>query len=295
MQWGAQDDPELVLDYTVAPLVSIVLANADTIVKRRDQRDGGPFEIGFHRELPPQYAGNLADRLYWLPGDGDTIVGALSVTSPGAAAVRAALRVRNLGDGEIRFFDEQSNSRHAPIRRGELSAEEWTDLQTRTIWSPVVDGDVVGVEVVLPSSARRGFSLIVEKISHIHTSPQSSAALSKDADCANHIDVQCRDDVVHEGWEDAVAKIVLEECGRSTIRLFRDIVERQRRRLVHPVLPDGGALRVLAGRCRHGRGLLVLSAGHVRGWRDGLQGAFRRPEGRTFWRVVPTRTPLCCG
>ncbi len=209
----ASGDRELVFDYAVTRLVSIVLPPHDTAVKRQEPTRGGPFDIGFHRQLPPQYSGNFAERLYWLPGDGDTIVGALSLRSPGAAAVRVALRVRNLGDGEIRFFGEPGNSRYVPIGRADLSAEE---LETRTIWSPVVDGDVVGVEVVLPSAeALSAFSLIVEKISHIHTLPQSSADLSKEADCANHIDVQCRDDVVHDGWEDAVAKIVFEVAGRT--------------------------------------------------------------------------------
>ena len=208
---GTREDWELTLDYTVASLVRVVLP-IEEATKRQASRRGSPLEIGFHRDPPEEYADELADRLHWLPGDGGAIVGALSVSSPGAASLRLAIRLWNLGDGELRFFGEEPGSRFAPITKADIARNG--GVEGATVWSPVVEGDTVGLEVVLPSSASlRNFSLVVEKISHIHTSPESSADLYKEAGCADHIDVQCRDDVVRDGWEDAVAMIVYEDLG----------------------------------------------------------------------------------
>ena len=211
---GVRDDHALVFDYAVTPLVRIVLPVAETAAKRAARRDRGALRIGFHRELPPEHAGDFSDRLYWLGGDGDTIVGALSIRSPGAVAMRVALRLRNLGNGQIRFFGEAAESRFAPVTRAGLAEG---GVRAQTIWSPVVTGDLVGIEIVLPSAeAKSAFSIVVEKVSHIHTphhtSPQSSLGRYKQAFCVNHIDVQCRDDVLPNGWEDAVARVVFEEA-----------------------------------------------------------------------------------
>ena len=112
---AARDQGEPMLDYTVTPLVRVVLASAETAAGRGEKKTGGPLEIGFHREVPAEDAGDFAERLHWFPGDGDTIAGALSVRSPGAAAMRVAIRVRNLGEGEVRFFGGQAGSRFAPV------------------------------------------------------------------------------------------------------------------------------------------------------------------------------------
>lgn len=221
-------DRELRLDYLSTPLFRIELPIADSVgAKQNIASEVGPLQIGFHRSMPEEYAGELKDRLYWFPGDDDTIVAALTVNSPGAAAMRVALRLQNLGEGEIRFFGERSGTIFVLNTQTDVLGNK--DIREKTTWSPVVDGETVGIEIVLPSSeALRAFAIEVEKISHIHTTPSSSKNLFKEADCANQIDVQCRDDVVHDGYEDSVALIYFEK-GSSTLlctgTLLNDTVE----------------------------------------------------------------------
>ena len=253
-------DRELVLDYDTTPLVRIVLP-VDRTGAERDVPKGGPLRIGFHRELPPEYAGDLADRLYWFPDDGDTMVGALSASSPGAAAVRAAVRLRNLGAGEIRFFGAQPGSRFAPVTRADLAGNGGAG--ERTIWSPVVDGDTIGIEVVLPSSdalarllARRG-----DDLPHPHLAPvvrrlgEGGGLRQPDRRAVPRRRRARR--LGRRRGDDRVRRLRNEP-------VFGDAAERRRRRLVRPLLLDRRALRGLAARGCHGVGFVVLPARRVR-------------------------------
>ena len=69
-----------------------------------EQREKQPSQIGFGREIPAAYQGGLASRLTWDTLSDGSLVSALSVTSPGASALRVAVYA-SLGSGaELRFF-----------------------------------------------------------------------------------------------------------------------------------------------------------------------------------------------
>ena len=139
-------------DYTKAPVAMRIMLPAMAKAQQaathgRMNRQRLPLQIGFGRALPVGYQGNLATRLSWdKRGDG-SVVGALSLTSPGAKALRVALRARLPGGAELRFFSPSDPSqRFPPLTR--------RDFSPQALWSPVIEGDTLGVEISLPQLAR---------------------------------------------------------------------------------------------------------------------------------------------
>ena len=217
-----------------------------------------PLQIGFHRAMPDKFQGDLSPRLDWVDmGDG-SIVAALSVTSPEASAMRMGIRAELPEGGEIRFFDGQTDQGHddpgfpvigwddlhlkderpaippppvvkggatgtdgAPPSRDALPALSLTlkgGSNPEILWSPVVEGDTIGVEITLPSvEARSAFSFGIEKISHIHAPIGSSWYEPRRFDCFTHIDVQCPAARFPRTQANAVASIVFEDDERTLL------------------------------------------------------------------------------
>ena len=165
----------------------------------------GPLQIGFGREIPVAYQDDLAPRLSWATLSDGSVVSALSVTSPGAQALRVAVYASLGPGGELRFF--------SPVDPGQGSdplTEQDFPLQTSKsvavndplppdppLWSPVIEGETVGIEITLPSSHSLSiFSLYVDQVSHLVSSAHQYEPLRLshvgNATCS-HVDVQCRD------------------------------------------------------------------------------------------------------
>ena len=211
---------------SAASVLRIVLSAADSAGTASAARTGAtpPERIGVHRELPNAFRGDLAPRLDWVPGTGEAIVGAVSVTSPGAAALRTGLRVDLPPGGEMRFFDGQGERDEGwpVITRDDLHFEGG---RPDILWSPVVPGETVGIEITLPSrQARSDFSLVIERASHIFValevgtaapSPKRSAIEAR-AD-PGFIDVACRRDEFPANLENATAMIIFEFGGGSSV------------------------------------------------------------------------------
>ena len=83
------------------------------------------------------------------------------------------------------------------------------------LWSPSVDGDVIGIEIMLPSLAVTDVSWFrVEKVAHRFVDP--GATHYKALDCPDlHVDVQCRVGEFPAGLENAVARVEYEVGGIS--------------------------------------------------------------------------------
>ena len=193
-----------------------------------EQRENEPSQIGFGREIPAVYQDDLASRLTWDTLSDGSLVSALSVSSPGASALRVAVYA-SLGSGaELRFFSLADLEQHfdplteqdftpqasePPVdpptehdftsQTSELPTADESEVQDPSLWSPVIEGETVGIEITLPSSAALSiFSLFVDQVSHIPQSisqsisepyyePQHLSGISR-AECS-HVDVQCRD------------------------------------------------------------------------------------------------------
>ena len=129
---------------------------------------GGPLQIGFGRAVPAEYRGDLAARLEWSAGsetdvDGSPVVAALTVTSPEAAALRVGLRAKLAAGATLRF-----SSLSDPEQQFRPFTHEDFGSSADVVWSPVIEGDTVRVDVSLPSSeALPTFSLFLDRVSHI--------------------------------------------------------------------------------------------------------------------------------
>ena len=204
------------LDYSaVEPGMRIALTPPEAERLASPPTLGGPLRIGFHRALPVRFQGELAGRLAWtdLPDGG--VVGSLTVASPDAAAIRLALSARLPHQGEIRFFKPDEPARSFPV----TTARDFhtkPDGELEPLWSPVVAGDAIGLEVTLPSrTALAAFSLRLDKVSH-RTARHPKPRPNQVAQCPGQVDVQCRVGSFPAGVQDAVVKIVVEGGGWAT-------------------------------------------------------------------------------
>ena len=155
-------------------------------------------------------------------GDG-SIVGAVSVTSPEARAVRAGIRAELGQGGEVRFFDGNSSTDGGAQDRARVESPVMTRADFRegggseTVWSPIVESDTIGIEVTLPSrEALSEFSFSIEKISHIYAPMQQLGHTPKRLECSNHVDVQCRSRSARD-QQGAVGRIVFEVDGGTAM------------------------------------------------------------------------------
>ena len=175
---------------------------------------GKPPRIGFHRALPARFRGELAGRLVWTELADGAVVGALTVASPGAVAVRLALLAQLPAQAEIRFFNPaESGRRFRVVTAGDFHV--LPDGESEPLWSPVVQGEAIGIEVTLPSrAARAGFSLRLDKVSH--QTVQAPRTAFQGAQCPGQVDVQCRVGSVPVGVPDSVARIRFEGTDGPT-------------------------------------------------------------------------------
>ena len=146
----------LKLDSSATPIaLPIVLPAADAASKRSEAeaRDHRPLQIGFPRAIPSEYRGDLSPLIDWTALDYGSIAGAVSVTSPGAQALRAAIRAELGPGGEIRFFDgiaaEQSTENATASQGFPVVTREdfYDDGEPEILWSPSVEGDTIGIEI----------------------------------------------------------------------------------------------------------------------------------------------------
>ena len=183
---------KLKLDYSATPVaLRIVLPPADSSVERKaaEAREGGELQIGFNRAIPLEYQSDLSSRIDWVSLPGGSLAGAVSVTSPGALAMRVGFYADLSGGGEIRFFGGHAAGGNP--ERGQADHDSavvtWADLHEvpELLWSPTVEGDTVGLEITLPSTeALSTFFLIVEEIAHIDVPTESLGHDLKALDCS---------------------------------------------------------------------------------------------------------------
>lgn len=208
----------LKLDYsTVRVGLQIVLPPPSEQEKQSMAKEGskGPVAIGFHRDVPGEFKGDLSPQLDWIEQPDGSFVSSLSVTSPGAESVRVGIRAELPPGGEIRFFDEESDE-SLPVVTSEDFHIEGDEIQT--LWSPTVEGDTIGIEITLPSEKPLSvFWLTVDAVSHTLV-PTGSLPLAPKLDCPYlHIDVACRAGSIHGNLQNAVAHIVYEDDGLTWI------------------------------------------------------------------------------
>ncbi|HZZ92304.1 MAG TPA: trypsin-like peptidase domain-containing protein [Usitatibacter sp.] len=185
---------------------------------------GTPLKVGFARDVA-----DLADeasfrkQLAWESLEDGGHVAAVSVTSPGAAALRMGLVVGALPEGaRLRFYAPDQ----APIDVAASdvlkslainAAAGATGNAARTYWSPVVEGDTIALEIEIPAHvATAAVRVSMPTVSHLETSAARSFALPKAAAAACELDAMC----YTSQWGNeinAVARIIFTDSGSSYV------------------------------------------------------------------------------
>jgi len=192
---------------------------------------GGPLQIGFGRNIPPPYRHEIPFELSsWVPTADAGFRVAFAVTSPEARAIRLGLVAMHMAsDIEVRFFGfARPEQIFGPFRAREIARRhEMRDARRATaadvdaeeyvFWSPVIDGDTIGVEIYASSAtARDGLSLALPQVSHLELTPSDPASkrledIGESLPC--HVDVVCESP--SNSPRDAVAKIVFTKEGST--------------------------------------------------------------------------------
>lgn len=86
---------QLKQDYASAPIplditLPVVASPQSAMQAGEGEEESGPLPIGFGRDVPAAYQGDLTPLLDWVTQSDGSLVSAFSVTSPGAKEVRIA-------------------------------------------------------------------------------------------------------------------------------------------------------------------------------------------------------------
>jgi len=151
------------------------------------KKAGTPLKVGFARPVD-----TLADeagfrkQLTWETLEDGGKVAALSVTSPGAAALRMGLLVKSLPEGAmLRFHAPDSAPLDVPaadvLKVLALNAQAGiAGDAARTYWSPVVEGDTIALEIEVPAHVSTAqVQLALPSVSHLQATAATSFALPK--------------------------------------------------------------------------------------------------------------------
>ena len=136
-------------------------------------KPGTPLQIGVHRDLPVEWTHKINPaELAWEPRPDGSFVATLSVSSPGARAIRIASTFHSLPPGaQVRYFAPDAPDKPlGPYLRDQIMADEGDG--SRLFWSPVVAGETLAFEIFAPSAEATSeiwFSL--EAVSHVIRSP----------------------------------------------------------------------------------------------------------------------------
>lgn len=138
-----------------------------------------PVQIGLRRDIPDlASASALSALLLWSDADAAPTA-AISVSSPGAVAIRLGLLIHSMPeDSTLRFYSRLSGQQEevpvAAIMKSislNLASGEVGE-RARTYWSPYIDGSEVTLEIILPEGAEPGETrFAIPVLSHFFASP----------------------------------------------------------------------------------------------------------------------------
>lgn len=191
------------MDYTrlavSRAIVLPALADGEAAAGADVRQPGQPLRIGVGRQLPAPDREDLAATATWTALEGGGRVTALSVRSPGAGAVRVAVRANLPAGAVVRFFAPgDPGERYPVLKRTDFEAPRDGGTRSedgiRTRWSPTVPGDTVGIEIELPASTHESeVSLHVVGVSHIFRAPSAAAGrILKNATACEPVEVACK-------------------------------------------------------------------------------------------------------
>lgn len=172
-------------------------------------------QIGFARTVPAlRTASEVSSHLAWTPSGADRQAAALAITSPGASALRVALRMGSVPRG-TRFIFAGASGAPVQVEAADVEATVARNVYygddspaAHVFWSPVLEGDTAIVEIDMPAGASTDdLHVAMPLVSHLVT----SAARGFAAACGP----SACDDEAGPTDGNAVARIVFTEEGAT--------------------------------------------------------------------------------
>lgn len=186
--------------------------------KSEVQLPGTPTKVGYARDVvaleTPEAA---AQSLEWEATASGGLKAALSVTSPGAAATRLAVRIDSAPAGTLFRFYPPSGESPFEIPLSEIEAQlRGSTASPAIFWSPVVEGETQVMEVEIPAGRNAAeLKLAVPHASHLVTSADSGFFVAKAAAACN-LDSMC----YQTTWQtesNAVARMLFTDAGSTYV------------------------------------------------------------------------------
>jgi len=170
--------------------------------------------VGYARSVPPADAAVRLSDLPWQSVAQGTRVAQLTVTSPGAAAVRLGLALQGAPPGLLLRFRGSGSGATAfgPVSAAAIAADD-------IYWSPVLEGDAGTIEFALPADVDPGAALIrLPTISHLLAAGNGLRTFASNIGQAGacEVDIACLDATLRQQLSaatDAVAKMMVTIAG----------------------------------------------------------------------------------
>lgn len=125
-----------------------------------------PLRIGFPRVLPEAERSIALETLEWTPAGEGLRAARVEIASSGAQGVRVAVVPSGVPDGvALRFRGSAATATTMRVDVAEIASSV---SRLGGYWSPVLEGDVATIEIVVPVSARlAGASIAFPRVSHL--------------------------------------------------------------------------------------------------------------------------------
>lgn len=186
---------------------------------------GRPQFIGFGRDVPAGARVVALDAAAWTSAAEGMRTLRVEVASPGAAALRVAIRLPAMPPGAtVRFAAAGDTATRYAVPASEVAG---ATLQFGEYWSPVIDSERVAIEIDMPADARvAGATLEIARLSHLVVGATASRAeelkLLQDVGGSGpcNLDYQCAAPQDQATWNaaDATGKLVFTTEYGSTAR-----------------------------------------------------------------------------
>ncbi len=143
----------------------------------RPPKNGYPYQVGVSRKMPKKYRGDLTPHLNWVKIKNHLYASRTVVISPKAKHMRMGVIVDLSSVSHVCFFGESqpivpmvnSNS-NSNSNKSLYQCLDYRDMHKGTIWSPIVNGDRIGVEVFVYANKKTkkipNSSFKIDRISH---------------------------------------------------------------------------------------------------------------------------------
>ena len=194
------------------------------IERRLQTRSSGAERIGFWRPVPELATFSQAFKaMEWSRSPDGGSLGHVQIDAPGASALRVGLLFSGLpAAAELRFHGPDTDPVEV-VRGSDILALQQMNLESgaspvkaEVYWSPVIEGDSVGLEFYLPPDVPLDqVQFNVTGLSHLTVDPsgQARSGLQERAAAACNLDSRCYAD--WSATSNAVARITFVEGGFS--------------------------------------------------------------------------------